>query len=109
MTDCQACFDHRYPSYNTINLDNVAGQTLPSRRGYLPAGSYQFSKEGAVFDYCNGNTLQGPVKFFTTGGPRYGVTMGACVPRAVQSSLIDKTGGFTTYSVFGAPTRGCYL
>lgn len=102
MDDLTCNFDHRYPSYNTV--------TPTSRYGFLPLGSYMFTREGSVHNYCSGMDVreQSPHHssfsrpsfnrhaLFTAHlqGPRYGATMGACVPRAVQSSLIDYTAEF---------------
>lgn len=104
--NCCACFDFREPSYN-----NIFSLYPNARRGFMPAGGYAFNKEGAIFDSCQGRVLNGDEIFAITGGPFVGVTMGACTPRAVQLSLLDKAGAYTQGSVFGAPnySRGCFL
>lgn len=81
------CYDQRFPSYNTV----IYGDTI---KGFLPAGSYDFTQEGTVVSSCNGRPLPQGSLFARTNGPIYGPTLGACVPRSVQSGLLDKAGWF---------------
>ena len=98
------CYDHRYPSYNTVSPDPFA------RQGFLPAGAYSMTKNGSVFDYCTQREYNPADLYIRTAGPKMGVTMGSCLPRAVQSSVNDTAGSFTPFGVMGgAPIRGCYL
>jgi len=99
---CQ-CFDHRYPSYNSST-------SCPyTRQGILPGGSYMFTKEGAVYNYCTGQPIPQGALFARTSGPIYGATMGSCVPRAVQSNTLETAGSYTPYGIMGAQPRVCYL
>lgn len=97
---CLQCPDHREPSLNTV----IYGDT---RKGYLPAGTYGFTQEGAVVDSITGRMLGPNALLARTQGPRYGATMGACVPRAVQSSLMNQAGWFSP--IPSTLSRGCYL
>lgn len=99
------CFDHRFPSFNTVTPDPF------SRQGFLPAGAYMFNQNGAVTDYCCGGQVSDERLMTRTTGPKYGATMGACMPRAVQSSVLDVAGSFTPFGVMGdARARsGCFL
>jgi hypothetical protein len=93
------CYDHREPSYNTV----VYGDTL---KGFLPAGSYDFTREGTVVSTCTGRPLPEGSLWARTDGPIVGVTMGACVPRAVQSSQLNKAGWFNP--IPSSLARKCY-
>ena len=97
---CMSCFDTREPSMTTILYGD-------SRRGYLPAGSYNFTQEGAVVDVSTGFPLRKDSLFATCSGPQYGATMGSCVPRAVQSIVLNQSGGFNP--IPSPQSRGCYL
>jgi hypothetical protein len=99
---CMSCFDMREPSFNTI----IYGD---QRKGFLPAGSYGFTQEGTVVDLirANGFPLQKGDLLARTKGPDVGATMGACVPRAVQSGLLNFAGTFNP--IPSARSRGCYL
>ena len=109
-------FDHRYPSF-TIESSH-------SKYGLLPESSYQFTREGAVHDYCSGYTfhprfnprthilpsfhhpsMQKHALFSAhVRGPRYSVTMGGCVPRAIQHPLVDYAAEFIPRG-----GQGCFL
>lgn len=108
MSGClnQCCFDHRYPSYTSPYSVNPT-----SRVGFIPAGSYAFNKDQAIWDSCSNKSMTGNQMFISTGGPKIGITMGSCVPRASSLSLMDKVGSYSQGSIFGAPqsVRGCYL
>ena len=100
QTNCLQCPDHRIPSLNTV----IYGDT---RKGYLPAGSYGFTQEGAVINATTGLPLGKNDLLARTQGPIYGATMGSCVPRASQSRLLDRTGWFSP--VPSPLSRGCYI
>jgi hypothetical protein len=101
--DCQ-CFDHRYPSYQSVSPCPY------TQRGFLPAGSYAMTQEGAVYNYCKGTVMPKDALYVKTCGPKMGATMGSCIPRASDSSrLLMNTGSFTPYGVMGYNPRGCYL
>jgi hypothetical protein len=97
---CMSCFDTREPSMTTILYGD-------SRRGFLPAGSYNFTQEGAVVDVNNGFPLSKDSLFAQCSGPIYGATMGSCVPRSVQSKVLNQSGGFNP--IPSSQSRGCYI
>lgn len=99
---CQ-CFDHRYPSYTTTSPCPY------TRQGFLPADSYMFTREGAVYNSCTGRTIPQDALWVKTRGPKYGATMGSCVAHAVQSNVLDYAGSYTPYGVMGYEPRGCFL
>ena len=81
------CYDQREPSYNTVIYPGTV-------QGFLPAGSYGFTANGSVISSCTGTPIPTNSLYARTAGPIIGATMGSCVPRAVSSSIIDKTGLF---------------
>lgn len=93
------CYDQREPSFNTV----VYGDTI---KGYLPAGSYDFTREGTVVSSCNGKPIPPDSLWARTNGPIYGATMGSCVPRSVQSSRLNYAGWFNPLS--SSLARKCY-
>jgi hypothetical protein len=99
---CMRCFGMREPSFNTV----IYGDT---RKGYLPAGSYNFTQEGTVVDMLHGNgfPMQKGSLLARTTGPSFGITMGACVPRSSQSSKLNYAGDFNP--IPSSKSRGCYL
>ena len=99
---CMHCFGMREPSFNTV----IYGDT---RKGFLPAGSYGFSQEGTVVDmlHSNGFPLQKGALLARTTGPIVGVTMGSCVSRASQSSILNYAGDFNP--IPSSKARGCYI
>ena len=99
---CMRCFDMREPSFNTV----IYGDT---RKGFLPAGSYNFTQEGTVVDVLNTNgfPLAKGSLLARTNGPLVGATMGSCVARASQSSVLNYAGDFNP--IPSAKARGCYL
>lgn len=99
---CMRCFDMREPSLNTV----VYGD---QRKGFLPAGSYNFTQEGTVVDmlHSNGFPLQKGSLLARTTGPIVGVTMSSCVARAVQSSKLNYAGDFNP--IPSSKSRGCYV
>ena len=99
-TPCMQCFDAREPSMTTV----IYGDT---RKGYLPAGSYYFTQEGAVVDANTGFPMSPNSLFATCSGPIYGATMGSCVARASQSSILNYTGSFNP--IPSSHSRGCYV
>lgn len=91
-------FDHRFPSYNTFATSfKTKNNNHNNLRGFLPADSYMFTKEGIVRNYCQKRQIHHDELVVNTGGPIYGVTMGACLPRASQSSVLDFTGYFKPF------------
>lgn len=99
-SSCMQCFDHRVPSMTTV----VRGDT---RKGYLPAGSYGFTQEGAVVDLTTGAPHKATALNVRVTGPVYGATMGSAVPRASQSYLNNLAGFFNPLP--SAQSRGCYV
>jgi hypothetical protein len=99
---CMRCFGMREPSFNTV----IYGDT---RKGYLPAGSYNFTQEGTVVDTLHGNgfPMQKESLLARTSGPIFGATMGSCVPRSSQSSKLNYAGDFSP--IPSSKSRGCYL
>ena len=97
---CMKCFTFQEPSMTTV----IYGDT---RKGYLPAGSYNFTQEGTVVDSQTGFPMDKDSLFARTTGPIYGATMGSCVPRAVQSSQLNLAGTFSP--IPGPNSRGCYI
>ena len=99
---CMRCFGMREPSFNTV----IYGDT---RKGYLPAGSYNFTQEGTVVDMLHGNgfPMQKGSLLARTTGPVFGATMGACVPRSSQSSKLNYAGDFNP--IPSSKARGCHL
>lgn len=99
---CMRCYDMREPSFNTV----IYGDT---RKGFLPAGSYNFTQEGTVVDTLHGNgfPMQKGSLLARTTGPVVGATMGSCVNRAVQSSKLNYAGDFNP--IPSSKARGCYL
>ena len=80
------CYDHREPSYNTV----IYGDTI---KGFLPAGSYDFTENGTVINSCNGEVVPKNSLFARTAGPIMGITMGSCVPRGSQSAVLNFNSG----------------
>lgn len=99
---CMRCFGMREPSFNTV----IYGDT---RKGFLPAGSYGFTQEGTVVDllHSNGFPLQKGSLLARTTGPIIGATMGSCVSRSVQSSILNYAGDFNP--IPSSKARGCYI
>ena len=97
---CMSCFDVREPSMTTVLYGD-------SHRGYLPAGSYNFTQEGAVVDVNTGFPLSTNSLFANCSGSIYGATMGSCVPRAVQSRVINQSGNFNY--IPSPQSRGCFV
>lgn len=97
---CMKCFDFREPNFNTV----IYGDT---RKGFLPAGSYNFTQEGRVVNAISGMPLDKNSLFARTDGPIMGPTMGACVSRAVQSPILNHAGSFNP--IPSAKSRGCYV
>jgi len=93
------CWDHREPAFNTV----VYGDTI---KGFLPAGSYNFTSEGRVTSSCTGEPLTESALYARTAGPKFGVTMGACVPTGSQSGILNYTGLFNPLQ--STLSRRCY-
>lgn len=95
-----SCYDVRMPSYNTV----IYGD---SRKGFLPAGSWNFTREGTVINACNGVPLSHDSLYARTNGPIYGVTMSSCVNRASESKLMNLVGQFNVLP--STMARKCFL
>lgn len=101
-TNCM-CFDARTPSFDTVIYGQGGGV-----RGFLPAASYDFSREGVVTNSCTGKPIPPHDLFARTNGPIFGVTMGSCVPRASQSHILDFNSGLFN-ALPSTNSRKCFL
>lgn len=81
------CYDQREPNYNTVIYPDTV-------RGFLPAGAYGFTENGTVVSSCTGTPIPTNSLYTRTSGPILGATVGACVPRAVQSYTLNQAGLF---------------
>lgn len=97
---CMHCFDYREPGMTTVIYGDV-------RKGFLPAGSYQFTQEGTVVDEKSGFPMTKGNLLARTHGPIMGATMGSCTPYAVQSSKLNFAGSFSP--IPSPQSRGCYV
>lgn len=98
---CPCLKDIHFPSYNTVINGNI-------RQGVIPAGTYAFTREGKIFDYCSSKNLSPESVYATTSGPRLnGPTVGSCLPRASQNNRVEFYAGSFDSSRM-APGRKCF-